>query len=104
MKLSVDLSSSVDSTDHSVTSPKNSSKVNQYISWELTMKCNLTPAIVEHVSFRKFMQMFMPKWKLKSARHVTKTLLSLMMNDVHKKLRELLSNGFRRKINNRLYE
>ncbi len=68
-------------------------KVNESITTNLIVKCNLPPAIIEQSDFREFMKLVVPKWKPSSSRHIkTKTipsLLSFVQRKIDKMLNEI---------------
>lgn len=88
-----DLSTSnKDSEDDPVDTTDKFQKINQAILEDLIVKCNLPPAIVEHVSFRRFLKGFVPKWKPTSSKHITRTLLPSLVNNIHDKIKALLND------------
>lgn len=92
MKSSDPITSKTDINEQSENLTNNTNKINQAILEDLVVKCNLPPAIIEHIAFRNFLKTFAPKWKCTSSRHFTNALLPSLMNSIQDKVKSLLND------------
>lgn len=82
----------IDTDDDLENSTNAMKKINQAILEQLIVKCNMPPSIVEHVSFRNFLKIFLPKWKPTSSRYFTNKLLPLLFDNAQIKMKRLLDD------------
>ncbi|CAF1288503.1 unnamed protein product [Didymodactylos carnosus] len=65
-------------------------EINEAITTNLIIKCNLPAAIVEHQGFRNFMSLLAPKWKPTSARNIKQKMIPALLLTVQKCISEML--------------
>ena len=65
-------------------------RVNQSITLNLVVKCNLAPSIIERSGFREFMKVVAQRWKPSSARYSKTRLIPFSYTSMRKKIDEIL--------------
>ena len=65
--------------------------INESITTNLIIKCNLPPMIIEQPGFREFMKFIAPKWKPSSSRYMKTKTIPLLLSFVQRKINKMLN-------------
>ena len=67
-------------------------KINESVTLNLIVKCNLPPSVIEQSGFRAFMKLVAPKWKPSSSRYMKTNTIPTLVSFLRRKIDMMLND------------